>query len=223
MRGDSVTVAFTLTVDAAMSKTVEEAIAELVREITAEELVTNAKKNTVNVLCGVEGRAPIYRLDEPAKAPESSSPLSFRSDAFYGEPLASSAKKVLEASKAGGGGALPLDALYEALKAGGFAFDAKSDATARRSLAISLSKNTAAFVRLPNGNYGLKQWYGRVVRQRGLSVNGRQDDSAENAGEADENSYDFSEVIAEPNQGSAAGLLPAPAADSSSETEDREL
>lgn len=196
-----------------MSKTVDEVIAELCAEISAAEADINTKKSTVNVLCGAVGRPPKFAINEPEKPKDL--PTSFPPDAFYGEPLASSARKVLEASKQAGRGALSLDALYEALKSGGFAFDAKSDATARRSLAISLSKNTAAFVRLPNGDYGLKQWYKRVVRPRGNGSTSSRDGAYA--------PDDFEEDDDQSNTNSAAGLLPAPAADGFEDLEDREL
>ena len=199
---------------ATMTKTVDDAIAELQREIAAAEADLNAKKNTVNVLCGVVGRPPAYRVEEPEAAPELG--LSFPPDAFYGEPLATSARRVLETSKASGGSALSLDALYATLKAGGFAFDAKSDATARRSLAISLAKNTAMFLRLPNGDIGLRGWYKRIVRQREPGAANDRDEIVDN----DDNG-EFEEPTS--GNGSAAGLLPAPAVeDANQDMEDRD-
>jgi hypothetical protein len=191
-----------------MTKTLADAIAELVSTIAAEEAGTLEKKRTVNVLCGVDGRAPIYKLDKPERVKKETG-LTFAPDAFYGEPLASSARRVLEASKASGGGAMSLDALFAALKAGGFAFDAKSDAFARRSLAISLSKNTAAFVRLPSGDYGLKGWYKRVVRLRAPTTPGGRElaDPVE--------VEDFEDLTDGPDSpDSVAGLLSPPATES---------
>ena len=52
-----------------------------------------------------------------------------------------------------------IDEIYAALLEGGFKFDAKNDSTAKRSLAISLAKNTATFEKLRSGHIGLKTWY----------------------------------------------------------------
>ena len=67
-----------------MNKTLDQAIDELVAEITAAEAAIRSKKTTVNTLCGVAGRDPLYPLDEP----ETAVPTRIRPDQFYGQPLA---------------------------------------------------------------------------------------------------------------------------------------
>lgn len=161
-----------------MSKTILEAIAELKQEIDPADADLNKKKETVNTLCGLAGLPPAYAIATVA-GDQAQAIFSFRSDEFYGEPLASSARRVLEQSKAAGRGAIDLDALYDALKSGGFAFDAKNDRFARRSLAISLSKNTQTFVRLPNGDYGLRTWYKRNPARRAEASGAETFDAAE--------------------------------------------
>ena len=106
----------------------------------------------MNGLCGVIGEPPAYAETEPP----TNGHFGIRSDAYYRKPLATSVRDILERRKAAGLGAAPLDEIYDLMKIGGFQFDAKSDMTARRSLAITLSKNPV-FQRLPNGDIGLSE------------------------------------------------------------------
>jgi hypothetical protein len=72
-----------------------------------------------------------------------------------------------------------VDAIYTAMLAGGFLFDAKNDATARRSMAISLAKNSTTFHRLPNGDFGLLEWYPNIPAR--TKANGKDADEDEEA------------------------------------------
>ena len=75
---------------------------------------------------------------------------------------ASAVREILEMRKAGGLGAASVNEIYDMLVTGGFHFDAKDDENAKRSLRISLTKNSALFHRVPNGQYGLLSWYPAV-------------------------------------------------------------
>lgn len=212
---------------ATMSKTILEAIAELKQEIEPVDAELNKKKETVNTLCGLAGLPPAYSIT--VAGDQAQAIFSFRSDEFYGEPLASSARRVLEQSKAAGRGAIDLDALYDALKAGGFAFDAQNDRYARRSLAISLAKNSQTFARLPNGDYGLRRWYKKGAPRRSLIGGAGIEEAADDTEETLELGTD--DVIVEMSDdelrealdgNSGPAMLPAPAGpdDDRSETED---
>ncbi len=115
------------------------------------------KRRMVNSLCKLIGREAIYNNVEPSQVG-----TVLRSDEFYGKSLTSAARTVLERRGAAGLGAASVDALYADLIRGGFQFDAKNDGTARRSLAISLAKNSYLFHRLPNGDWGLVGWYDKL-------------------------------------------------------------
>lgn len=145
--------------DEFVSKTIE----MVQGQILALEQQTAEKKRTVNNLCVAIGRPPVYAITEPNPGAS----VGIRSDEFYGRPLASAARSVLEKRAASSLGAAPLDEIYAGMLQGGFRFEAKNDATAKRSLAISLSKNTVTFHRLPNGNIGLSEWYPEARTKNG--------------------------------------------------------
>ena len=138
-----------------MTKTLSQAIEELMAEVTTEEAATRKKKETVNTLCGVEGRPPAYVLTHAAD----SIPTKIRPDQFYGQPLASAVRTILEMRKAQDLGAATVNEIHEALVAGGYQFQTKSDEVARQSLRNSLSKNTTTFHKLPNSRFGMLSWY----------------------------------------------------------------
>lgn len=63
--------------------------------------------------------------------------------------------------RAGGHDAATVNEIYDALVLGGFDFQARNEDNAKRGLRISVSKNTAAFVRVGGAGdaaYGLKEW-----------------------------------------------------------------
>jgi hypothetical protein len=120
------------------------------------------KKRMVNGLCKLIGREPIYANVESTHVG-----TVLRTDEFYGKALTSVARTVLERRDAAGLGAASVDALYSDLVRGGFQFDAKTEAFAKRSLAISLAKNSYLFHRLPNGDWGLVSWYDKIPKKSG--------------------------------------------------------
>jgi len=138
-----------------MTKTLDQAIDELVATITALEGSIRDKKKTVNTLCGVAGREELYTLD----APEEAVPNRIRADQFYGQPLASAVRTILEMRRQQNLGAATVNEIFEALTAGGYTFNTKTDDVGRASLRNSLSKNTVTFHKLPNGRFGMLSWY----------------------------------------------------------------
>src|SRR5439155_5537146 len=116
-----------------------------------------------NIFCEIEGEAPMY-ADVGA---DRAKPLAaFRSDQFFGRPMATAAREILEQRGVRNFGAISLDELYDTMKAGGFDFENKNDQIAKRNLAITLAKNPA-FTRVPaNGFIGLTQWYPNVKKKK---------------------------------------------------------
>lgn len=112
------------------------------------------KKKIVNSLCGLIDRDPVYANVEPSAAG-----TVLRTDEFYNRPLASVVRTILERRALANLGAASIDAIYADMIRGGFLFDAKNDGTAKRSLATSLAKSTYLFHKLPNGDFGLTNWY----------------------------------------------------------------
>jgi hypothetical protein len=138
-----------------MNKTLDQAIDEIVAEIGKLEAEARDKKKTVNTLCGVAGREAMYVLD----APETALPTRIRADQFYGQPLATAVRTILEMRKQQNLGAATVKEIFEALTAGGYTFNTKTDDVAHASLRNSLAKNTVTFHKLPNGRFGLLSWY----------------------------------------------------------------
>jgi hypothetical protein len=128
------------------------------------------KRRMVNGLCGLIGRAPVYANVEPAPGAS----VGIRGDEFYGKPLSSAVRSILEKRAAAGLWAATLDEIFDAMLQGGFKFEAKNAGTAKRSLAISLSKNAVTFHKLPNGTIGLTEWYPEAVK--GKAGNGGKKD-----------------------------------------------
>jgi hypothetical protein len=129
------------------------------------------RKRMVNQLCEMSGREPLY-----PDAIISNTSVSVRPDEYYGMRLASAVKMVLARRKGIGLGASNVNDIYDELVRGGFAFEAKNDSYAKRGLYQALSKNTTTFHRLPNGTYGLPEWYG-VKPSRRRPANGDEDEA----------------------------------------------
>jgi len=138
-------------------ETIRKAIPAMQSQVQELERQLLEKKRTVNGLCVAAGEPPTYADVDPTA---NSSNFGIQSDSYFGKPLAKAVRDVLERRKAVGLGAAPLNTIFDLMKFGGFRFDARNDKTARRSLAIALSKNPA-FFRLPGGDsIGLSEWYG---------------------------------------------------------------
>lgn len=147
-------------------------IEELQAQIRVMEQELGETKRTVNFLCRRIHRDPIYKETD-----QSSSLIGTRSDEFYGKPLASVVRTILERRAAANMGAASVDAVFAAMKSGGYLFNAKNDSTAKTALATSMAKNTSTFHKLPNGDFGLLEWYPSIpVRAR---PNGRAEETEE--------------------------------------------
>src|SRR5436305_1941184 len=104
-----------------------------------------AHKKTINHLCvTVLNEPPVY-----ADADMESNQLSTRCDEFYGKPLATVVRTILDRRHKANLGAASVPEIYRVMKEGGYQFDAKNDANAQRGVYQALSKNTTTFHRLP--------------------------------------------------------------------------
>jgi len=137
------------------------AIKALVGIIEKDETSIAENKKMVNRLCERAGRPPLYHDIERGIT----SFGSVRPDEYYGQPLAGAVRAILLARKSAGAGAATVKEIYETLVKGGFKFDAK-DENAQRGLRQSLTKNSQTFHKLPNGTYGLLEWYPGVKPAR---------------------------------------------------------
>jgi hypothetical protein len=136
------------------------AIKRMVADIETKEIEIAGLKRTVNTLCGYADMPPRYpNADEPLAVGGS---IKINPGKFHRKPLATAVSEFLKMRgdlADGGLGPATIDEIYAALIEGGFRFEAKNDTTAKRSLAISLAKNTATFERLRSGHIGLHAWY----------------------------------------------------------------
>jgi hypothetical protein len=140
-----------------MSEHIDQTVAALQQKMHEHESAVVKIKGTINQLLELDGRPALY-ADETLRV-TSATAATTRKDAYYGQPLATCVRAILEHRGALNQGAATSDEIYEALVAGGFDFEEKADGLAKRNMAISLSKNTTTFARTPNGTWGLREWY----------------------------------------------------------------
>lgn len=145
-----------------MSEAINAAIEELRKHLQDQLQEVVETKKTINALCRRNGQEPVFTdLEVPA-----GSVGALRSDQFYGRSPTVAAREYLDLRKASG--ACRAEEIVNALEQGGFDFDSVGwkESDRARSLAISMSKNSAIFHRLPNGTFGLISWYPDVAEKR---------------------------------------------------------
>src|SRR3989442_1550677 len=106
-------------------------------------------KRAINTMARAAGEAPPYEDAEPESA-KAVAKGQTRPDRFYGKPPTPAARAYLEELNE----PARAEDILKALEAGGFDFETqgwKGEKFRLKNLAISLSKNTAIFTRLPNG------------------------------------------------------------------------
>jgi hypothetical protein len=138
-------------------------------------------KATVNQLLELDNRPPMFTDVDLESKPTL---LNIRRDQFFGRPLATCVKEILEARGAANKGGATTDELFEVLKQGGFDFDS-TPGHALRNLGITIGKNMD-FRRTPSGVWGLREWYGgtaQKVRSRGKGIPANAADAAASAEE----------------------------------------
>ena len=152
----------------------------------AEEEVAKLKA-FINQVLEFDGREPMFaNVRGPASSPKSQQ-LRIGPDTFFGKPLATAAREILSMRKdAGMTAPATTDEIYDALTAGGFQFPSNDPERQKMGVAVSLAKNTQTFRKLPNGLYGLADWYanGKPPQRRKRAI--ILDDPADNVSEPDE-------------------------------------
>ena len=177
-----------------MSDHIEKTIADLQNKLAEIEAEATSIKTVVNQLCEMSGRNPIY---SDADIGKSVITTSISSDEFYGKPLATAVREVLDYRKNSIQDApATVRDIFDTLKLGGYEFDTKNDENALRGLRISLSKNTSLFHKLPNGKFGLVIWYPRI---RSKSKKSDITDPASNDTTGSEDTYDQNSDLDEEN------------------------
>ncbi|MCB1230459.1 MAG: hypothetical protein KDN19_09350 [Verrucomicrobiae bacterium] len=123
----------------------------------AESEVIRIKKS-INDMCAIGGAPPMYA--DAQLNPETRGEIGFANDDFYGKPLATCVKQILERNKASGGGAMSVEEIYQILLAGGYHFDGKEEN--RKTILRTAMRKNVDFHKLPNNNYGLRSWYPKI-------------------------------------------------------------
>lgn len=142
-----------------MSDQFRAVIETLQSEVAEKEKELSELKRMINSLCP-KAKLPAIYPDVELQVNRSIG--QFRNDHFYGQPLAGAVREILSAKKAAGQGATSVNEIYATLIAGGFKFETSNEDNAKRGLRVSLSKNTTVFHKIPNGNWGLREWYPNI-------------------------------------------------------------
>jgi hypothetical protein len=132
------------------------AIAALERH--REEALAKAAEyeRTINTLCVAAGYAPRY---SDSTSTNSLKVTQISDDTFYSMKQTPAMRMYLDMRKAQGLGPATTRDLFEALKQGGYVFEAKSDDIAMVGMRALLRTQPNVFHRLPQGTWGLSAWY----------------------------------------------------------------
>ncbi len=143
----------------------EATIAMLERSIEEAEQKIRALRIAINTICAEAGMPQRYP-DVALAGSGGSRLLQIKDDTFYGKKQTPAMREYLEMRKAQNLGPAKPREFFEALKAGGYQFEAKDDETAIVGLRALLRTQPQIFHRLPQGTYGLTEWYPDAKRQR---------------------------------------------------------
>jgi hypothetical protein len=176
----------------------QKAIELVLAKLREQEAQVAETKTAINALCKVAGQ-PIMFPDVGA-APGANT--AFRSDQFYGQPLTKVVRDILAARKAQNLGAASVGEIYNAMSAGSYNFDTSSTENAKRALRISLTKNSAVFHKLPNGDYGLREWYPNLKESKAKQATGTTEPEPETP--PAEEAFDFKVKEREANEKAAS-------------------
>jgi hypothetical protein len=132
-------------------------IETLVSKVKEQEAEVWKTKTAVNALRAVLNMPPLY--SEPTSEAATVGLANLRGDEFYGKTLSGVVRSILESRKAADQGPATVNEIYSTMIAGGYLFETIDIDNAKRGLRISLTKNSQTFHKLPNGKYGLKEWF----------------------------------------------------------------
>jgi hypothetical protein len=137
------------------------AIAILESRLAESERKATELKSLINRLYEEAGQPQKYPDVAAGNAGGSGSVLTqIKRDSFYGKKQMTAIREYLEMRRAQGNGPGTPREIFDALKAGGYAFATKSDHVALVGLRAVLRKGTTVFHKLPGtGTYGLMVWY----------------------------------------------------------------
>jgi hypothetical protein len=113
-------------------------------------------ERTINTLCKEAGYPPRYTETSVNNATKVT---QISDDTFYGQKQTPAMRMYLEMRKAQGLGPATPREIYEAIKSGGYVFEAKDAEVALVGMRALLRTQPNVFHRLPQGTWGLTTWY----------------------------------------------------------------
>lgn len=169
----------------------------LVSDVTTKQKEIAELQRTVNYLCTKAGIATKYEQIETPGAAANTAALTIAPDEYHGKPLNRAVTDYMNrrAKAMPNAKTASAEEIYDVLIRGGYTFDQRSKDEQMHSLKTSLGKSTHTFRKLPNGTYGLVEWYGeaepkqRRTRKGGATgtdhTNGSDESADSDAGDAD--------------------------------------
>jgi hypothetical protein len=144
-----------------MSHELMPAITLMERKVDEAERKVNELLGALNVLRAEAGMPPRPGGGGGGTAGDLGGPIptQIKPDTFLGKKQQTAIREYLEIRRAQGLGPAKPREIYDALHAGGYQFEAKSDDVALVGLRALLRKRTETFYQLNNGTYGLVAWY----------------------------------------------------------------
>jgi hypothetical protein len=123
-----------------------------------EEALANVAEceRTINTLCKEAGYAPRYSEISTSNAMKVT---QISDDTFYGQKQTPAMRMYLEMRKTQGLGPATPREIYEAIKSGGYVFEARDAEVALVGMRALLRTQPNVFHRLPQGTWGLTAWY----------------------------------------------------------------
>ena len=158
-----------------MAEHLKQTIADLQDELAKQLAEADVTKQLINRLSARAGLPEPY----PDAGEGEGVSVSIQPDTFYGQKLHSAIRTYLQMRKQMKRGPAAVNEIFEALVQGGIQFDTKNDANSKRAIRITLTKNSSVFHKLPNGSYGLLEWYPDVKKTKKSNDNGADDSGTE--------------------------------------------
>jgi hypothetical protein len=115
-----------------MSEKLEGAIEEVEGQIRELESKVLEHKKAVNILCGLMGREPKYSIEVREDV---NTTVAVSGDAYYGKETSEVIADILRRRKRANKGPATVADIFEAMKEGGFHFEASNDANRNLHLA----------------------------------------------------------------------------------------
>lgn len=170
-----------------MPSHIDHTVSDLRSLLKKQEDQIGGTKRTINSLLVMAGKEPMFSEADLAEEGSDLGLAAIASDRWYGQPLATAIRDYLSLRRASGNGPATVAEMFNALREGGFEFEAKNDDYAKRGLRSSLTKNPSTFHRLPDGKrFGLTEWYPRAANKGGEASDDSAEKVATDVGEADE-------------------------------------